>query len=411
MRLFSFLFVFIYVLTTNIGHRMGIDPKLVTYFLLVYSLLYITIKGRMKLFFYSPFALVALCVVVTILMRLSKGIMANSFLVLMNLMFPALLLFLFEQIKVSKLSMEKVLLNIFTLNCCMAIVEFAMKSHFIGWYENAYAEGYVSFNDSVFRSVALWGGPLANAELTCIINGFLLFSSIKKKYKLFFLGTIAILAYNARTSFFMNAAIFVLYSIINFHSFSNRQKRLLIGAMFLLVVVVSLIVFNTNMGSRLMMSEKTDGGSIDVRLQLFDYAMTLNYEDFLLGMSYDDFKNLQLAIGVKVIENFWLNYIFHFGIIVVIMFVIAYFFVIKSVFKTYKLSTKLILVLSILIMMSSTNGLYSDYRSFLMLLLCGYIFAPQKNMKNEKLNSKYSKKNESLLGQPVNVLIRGDGLS
>ena len=157
MRLFSFLFVFIYVLTTNIGHRMGIDPKLVTYFLLVYSLLYITIKGRMKLFFYSPFALVALCVVVTILMRLSKGIMANSFLVLMNLMFPALLLFLFEQIRVSKQSVKKVLLNIFVLNCCMAIVEYAMKSHFIGWYENTYADGYVSFNDSAFRSVALWG--------------------------------------------------------------------------------------------------------------------------------------------------------------------------------------------------------------------------------------------------------------
>jgi hypothetical protein len=157
MRLFTFLFVFIYVLTTNIGQRIGIDPKLVTYFLLAYSLLYITFKGRMKLFFHTPIALVALCVVVTILMRLSKGIMANSFLVLMNLMFPALLLFLFEQIKVSKLSMEKVLLNIFTLNCCMAIVEFVMKSHFIGWYENAYADGYVSFNDSAFRSVALWG--------------------------------------------------------------------------------------------------------------------------------------------------------------------------------------------------------------------------------------------------------------
>ena len=164
MRLFSFLFVFIYVLTTNIGHRMGIDPKLVTYFLLVYSLLYITIKGRMKLFFYSPFALVALCVVVTILMRLSKGIMANSFLVLMNLMFPALLLFLFEQIRVSKQSVKKVLLNIFVLNCCMAIVEYAMKSHFIGWYENTYADGYVSFNDSAFRSVALWGGAFGKCR-------------------------------------------------------------------------------------------------------------------------------------------------------------------------------------------------------------------------------------------------------
>ena len=145
------------------------------------------------------------------------------------------------------------------------------------------------------------------------------------------------------------------------------------------------------MGSRLMMSDKTDGGSIDVRLQLFDCVMTLNYKDFLFGMSYNDFLNLRTTIGVKVIENFWLNYIFHFGIIVVIMFVIAYFFVIKSVFKTYKLSTKLILVLGILIIMSSTNGLYSDYRSFLMLLLCGYAFAPQKNM-NEKLDSKYSEK-------------------
>lgn len=87
----------------------------------------------------------------------------------------------------------------------------------------------------------------------------------------------------------MNAAIFVLYSIINFHSFSSKQKRLLIGSMFLIMVVVSLIVFNTNMGSRLMMSDKTDGGSIDVRLQLFDYVMTLNYKDFLFGMSYNDF--------------------------------------------------------------------------------------------------------------------------
>lgn len=57
MRLFTFLFVFIYVLTTNIGHRMGIDPMLVTYFLLAYSLLYISFKGRMKLFFHTPHCL------------------------------------------------------------------------------------------------------------------------------------------------------------------------------------------------------------------------------------------------------------------------------------------------------------------------------------------------------------------
>ena len=393
MRLFTFLFVFIYVLTTNIGQRIGIDPKLVTYFLLTYSLLYIIVKGRLKVFFHSSFAIVALCVVLTALMRFYRGIMADSFLTLMNLLFPALLLFLFKQIRVTQYEIRKVIINVFVVNCCIAILEFIMKSHIIGWYEGGYTEGFISYEDSVFRSVALLGGPLANAEITCIINGFLLFSSINKKYKLFFLGTIAILAYNSRTSFFMNAAIFILYSIINFHSFSTKQKRLLIGSMFLIMVVVSLLVFNTNMGSRLMMTDKTDGGSIDVRLQLFDYARTLNYKDFLAGMSYHDFQNLQIAIGVKVIENFWLNYIFHFGIIVVIMFVLAYFFVIKSVFTAYNLLTKLILVLGIIVIMSSTNGLYSDYRSFLMLLLCGYAFSPQNFVKNKLSKSKYSKMN------------------
>ncbi len=92
---------------------------------------------------------------------------------------------------------------------------------------------------------------------------------------------------------------------------------------------------------------------------------------------------------------------------VVAIFTIAYYYVIKWVFKEYALTTKLILVLGILVIMSSTNGMYSDFRAFLMLLLCGYVFSPQKNILNN--NSKYSKRNETLLGQPVNVLIRGDG--
>lgn len=407
MNMFAFLFLLIFVLTMNIGQRLGLDARWVSYGLLAFATLYIMVKGKMRQFCRTPLAMVALCFVATVVMRFYEGIMADSVLVLLNLLLPVLLLFVVQQTGTAQHKMTKVMLTVFVVNCCMAIVEYATKSYIIGWYEGAYTEGFVTADTSAFRSVALWGGPLANAEITCIINGFLLFSSVKKKYKLFFLGTIAILAYNARTSFFMNAAIFGLYSIINFHSFTNRQKRLLIGAMLLTAVVTCFIIFNTNMGNRLMLTDKTDGGSIDVRLQLFEYAMTLKYQDFLFGMSYSDFKDLQTAIGVKVIENFWLNYIFHFGLIVVVMFTIAYYFVIKWTFRDYALTAKLILVLGILVIMSSTNGMYSDFRAFFMLLLCGYVFSPQKNILNN--NSKYSKRNETLLGQPVDVLIRGDG--
>lgn len=378
MKLFTFLFIFIYVLTTNIGHRLGIDSKLVNYFLLIFSFLYILIKEKAGVLFHSTFGIVLYCAVITVIMRVSEGIMADSFQVLMNLLFPALIVFVIRLMKTTKNEMQGIIIKMFIVNSFVAIFEFILKSHLIGWYEAGYTEGYISYQDSAFRSVALLGGPLANAEITCMINAFVLFSNIKNKYKLFCLGTLAILAYNARTSFFMNAAIFVLYAISNFHNFSLKQRKMVLGAMILIAAFVGFLAFNTNMGSRLFMTDKTDGGSIDIRLQLFDYVMSLNFKDFLFGMSYTKFQILQEFIGVKVIENFWLNYIFHFGIVVTLIFTVAYFFVIREIFSEYKRTTELILVLGIIIIMSSTNGLYSDYRSFLMLLLCGYIFAPSK---------------------------------
>lgn len=382
MKLYTFLIVFIYVLTGNIGQRLGIEDKFVYYFLLIFSMLYIMMKGKLGEMFHSPVAYVIFCVAITIVIRISKGIMANSFLILLNVLFPPLILFVIQQMELPKLRMQKVFINLFIINSLIAIFEFVIKAHVIGNYDSTYTGGYVTFSSSEFRSVALLGGPLANAEITLFLNVFLLFSNYKNKYKLFFLGTLAILAYNSRTSFFMNAVIFMLYSIINFHSFTKKQKRLLVGAMFFIVAFVTFIVFNTNMGSRLFLTDETDGGSIDVRLKLFDYAMGLNYKDFLFGMAYSKYLSLYDDIGVEIIENFWLNYIFHYGIIAVIYFTISYFFVIKKIFANYKLSTELTIVLGLVVVMSSTNGLYSNYRSFLLLMICGYMFSPQRNIQN-----------------------------
>ena len=186
MKLYTFLIVFIYVLTGNIGQRLGIEDKFVYYFLLIFSMLYIMMKGKLGEMFHSPVAYVIFCVAITIVIRISKGIMADSFLVLLNVLFPPLILFVIQQMELPKLRMQKVFINIFIINSLIAIFEFVIKSHVIGNYDSTYTEGYVTFSSSEFRSVALLGGPLANAEITLILNVFLLFSNYKKKYKLFF---------------------------------------------------------------------------------------------------------------------------------------------------------------------------------------------------------------------------------
>lgn len=116
MKLFTFLFIFIYVLTTNIGQRLGIDPKLVNYFLLIFSFLYILIKEKAGVLFHSTFGIVLYCAVITVIMRVSEGIMADSFLVLMNLLFPALIVFVIRLMKTTKNEMQGIIIKLFIVN-------------------------------------------------------------------------------------------------------------------------------------------------------------------------------------------------------------------------------------------------------------------------------------------------------
>lgn len=160
MNMFTFMFLLIFVLTMNIGQRLGLDARWVSYGLLAFSASYIMVKGKVRQFCSTPLAMVALCFVATVVMRYYEGIMADSVLVLLNLLLPVLLLFVFQQMGTAQHKMTKVMLTVFVINSCMAIVEYVTKSYIVGWYEGAYAEGFVTVNTSAFRSVALWGGAI-----------------------------------------------------------------------------------------------------------------------------------------------------------------------------------------------------------------------------------------------------------
>lgn len=158
MKLFTCLLLFIYVLTENIGQRLGLDRNLANDCLLVFAVLLIMLMGRVGKLMHPPYLYVAAGFVATLLMRYHQGIMSNSFQPLLNLLLPVLVLVVVMQVRARKERMQKVLVNLFIVNSCIAIIEFITKTHVIGWVENTYTGGYVQFDDAQFRSVALWGG-------------------------------------------------------------------------------------------------------------------------------------------------------------------------------------------------------------------------------------------------------------
>ena len=273
------------------------------------------------------------------------------------------------------------------LNSCIAILEFILRIHLIGWHETAYNDGNVVIYDkfSSFRSVALFGSPLSNALITTILNAFILFSNIKekRKYIIFFIGCIAVLCFNARTAFFMNAFVLFMYILKNYKTYNWAYKIGIIFGLSVIVIGFIILITYTNLGSRIIDTSEGDS-SIMTRLILFEGFMSLNLNDYLLGSTMDDVRYFMDDIRVAVIENFWIAYILHFGVIAVILFTYLYIKLAKQLLLSYPMFDKIVISSSFIILASTNNSLYSSYIPLFTFLLCAFVFRPYQL--NDRLN-------------------------
>lgn len=272
------------------------------------------------------------------------------------------------------------LLFFYMAECCIAILEFVLHDHLFGWANSAYHKGIVSFGkNEAFRSVALMGGPLENALIVTTMMLFYLFdpsSTLKRKMSLWFLGLTAVFCFNARTAIVLNILSMLLF-VTNgiFYNRSDRNKYIII----LLITCFAVgTLYLCGMGTRLWNTGNIGKDtSIETRLKIFQYLLDIDWIDFLWGNSRLYLQHeMWSSIKVKVIENFWVQYVFRFGIVFTVYFSFFYFKLGRELFRYYSRFEKTTISTFFIILTSSNNSLSGYFTPLFVFLLCAYTYSP-----------------------------------
>lgn len=380
-----FVLALLYFFQVNIAQRIGVEHKYFNYLiLLTWGIFFCICKPQLNK--HKSEIYIILFSVIVLIVRYYLGMFEETVQTLFCAIFPALLYMMIarnEDDEENRQLTRRILLLFFVVNSCLAILEMFARTHLIGWYDVSYSEGFIAYASySDFRAVALAGSPLNNALLTTTLNLYILFSNIKLKNKLllFGLGFLAVLAFNARTATVINVIALILYYVKNFKNFSLKQQIYGLMGAALFLCCVAYLVFNTNMGSRLLNTESfEDDGSIAVRLLLFEEISNQNLSQFLWGGTLAKVRYLMQSFGVVIIENFWICYILHLGIIALGIFTYLYFKLGRRIFRGFTKYDSIVITLCFMLLASSNNSLYSGYTALFTFLIGGYAFKMNKN--------------------------------
>jgi len=380
INLLILLFLACYVFG-NIGMTsLGISNTIVLYSLLGYAcIMMILTKDYLDNTAKWPLWIIAGGIIM-LLVRWVTGILQESIQSTLILVLPAILISLFplkyesESIK-TRITVSGFIYWFYIIECCLAIVEFVMKQHVFGWIEIAYNSSVVDFDNQYFRSVALCGGPLLNAQIVTTIMLFFLFDlflSPRKKILLWFLGLIAVLCFNARMAIVINILGLILYigkeiSRVQWHT---RIKYIALS-IFIGVTVSFLLIMG--LGNRLTATTSlADDDSISIRLALFKYFFNSDLQVYIWGHSMDELRRIMNIIGIKVIENFWIIYIYHFGVVFTGYFTFCYFKLVQYFLRPFPTFDKIVISGLFVILISANNSIASSHMPLFIFLLCCY---------------------------------------
>lgn len=275
---------------------------------------------------------------------------------------------------------KTILLGFLILNSGLAIAERVLHTNFfpftLALQDETVSIEYESIAE--FRSTALMGHPLSNALCTTVIMSFILISELpeKKKYALWLLGYVAILCFNARSSILAwggFAGIYIMNRLWDRqYSVSKKIWLIALGAIGLLAILY--LIFNTGIGGRLLSMELFDNSGTS-RLRIFEIFDYYSFGSFLFGgVSPETMYIMANTVGLGHIENYWLIYIFRFGIIYTVILTILFYNLFKRYLTPYNKFQKIFVVLCFLLISSTNNSLAMGVPAISVFLLCAVAF-------------------------------------
>lgn len=374
---------------SNVLSFLGIDSAIFLYFILLIAVIPFlsNLKGHRTLGNRKFEILILLLIVVMLLNRMRIGMLEDSIRNAITLFITPVLFMLFpmeirskKDYKIMK-GVTKILIAFYVLECGLAIIEFIFKFHLFGWVDTTFETNLDLSKWDSFRSVALHGSPLTNALIVTILNAFFSVSAINNKYKfmLWFMGFLAVLAFNARIAIFLNAFLFIyqIFKIVTSNQISISKKMVTYIGISLFVPVIVFLVIYKGWGDRLFKNELFDENSGQVRLDVFSIFDYVSSSRLLLGHSMKSFEAIRDLAGLLIIENFWICLILLFGLVFVILLVILYFKLMRKYLKSYSFTDGLLVSSLFLVLASTNNSLFTQYIPLFLFLLCLNLFSPK----------------------------------
>lgn len=287
-------------------------------------------------------------------------------------------------------------LSFYILECSLAIIErvFSTNLPILRIGESLW-EGVDTGENSAFRSEALLGHPLQNALIVISAMSFILVSkfSVNWKFGLWGLGFFALLCFNTRFAIVFSVLLMGVYLLKEYGSeFTNREKRKVLLYVIVGFVLSIVLIFIFGLGDRLLNMGLMDESSASVRFSLFDIFIGIDFNTLLMPMDSKRLESLMFYRDIKVVENFWVIFLFNYGFIFLGIIVVVHFFILRVMYKNYSVFPILFTAFTFFVTASTNNSLVTSWHMLAYYFFFVILFDPKMqlfilpaSMKSDKL--------------------------
>lgn len=343
----------------------------------VYLIIYLCILSKCKIFNSRGNNFFLFIISLLVFFNLSTGRNVDVTMIMSGFISPILIYQFFQNYNFDFYitRARRFLILFYVIECCLAIFE-----RFIG--KNLLVDVGEMYGD--FRSYSLIGHPLQNALCVSIMMSFILFSNLKYKFELFFLGMIAIMCFNTRSTmaFWGGTSIIYWFYLV---ATKNKQYKRYTCYIIIAVIFFAYLMIQYGLGNRLLEMGLYDEDSAGVRIRIFDIFNYYSINDFILGMPSYEIERILFRSGIDglIIENYWLMFVLRFGI----LFTIALFICILSFLMKMTVDRppfeRWFIILAFLLISSTNNSISIPNNGILSCFtLCYFSFQQKKFIHN-----------------------------
>lgn len=198
------------------------------------------------------------------------------------------------------------------INSVIAIFEFLTNSRIIE----------VEFKDfSYFRSSALLTHPLNNSLITVSLSLLLFNKTFLPGIVYILITLLALFSFGGRSALVIFVFVLFIYYFPQMWKFitsgvkaNKKRVALFMLPVYLAILSFLMILINSGITERIMSNLYIDG-SASARIDVFFLLEQLTVSEWIWGASHRLLESIELYIGINVIENYFIGWIFTFGLI------------------------------------------------------------------------------------------------